>query len=73
MVRPAKNASWETSRVSLPASRRSELRPGTPPDSGLVTAPCIRLAGGVFGNGFEHFSLRGSARASEGYRSQAFA
>lgn len=31
---------------------------------------CMRMAGGVFGNGFEHFTLRGSARASEGYRSQ---
>lgn len=32
----------------------------------------IRSRSGMRGNGFEHFTLRGSARASDGYRSQPF-
>jgi hypothetical protein len=40
--------------------------------AGFPEASRAHALGGVRGNGFEHFSLRGSARASEGYRSQPF-
>jgi hypothetical protein len=40
--------------------------------AGFPEASHAHALGGVRGNGFEHFSLRGSARASEGYRSPSF-